>query len=111
MPVSISAILLSGTAALFATGVAAGFGNGVGVGLGPPVCGRVWLMTAKANMAVKIDAAKIGLFITSPGSCSWICIHRLHRLCREGKTSGKIGKYSWSDYCTYPPPAGAVVTI
>src|SRR5258708_25316519 len=101
MLVSISAILLSGTAALFATGVAAGFGNGAGVGLGPPVCGRVWLMTAKAIMAVAINAAKISLFITSPGSCSRICILRLHRLCREGKTVGKIGKYSGSDYCTY----------
>src|SRR6267378_1091461 len=91
--VSISAIRLSGTAALLATGVAAGFDNGVGVGLGPPVCGRVWLM-AKAIMAVRIYAAEISLFITSPGSCSWICNHRLHRLCREGKTSGKVGGYS-----------------
>src|SRR5258708_37667160 len=105
MLVSISAILLSGTAALFATGVAAGFSNGVGVGLGPQVCGRVWLMTAKAIMAVTMNAAKIDLFITSPGSCSWICNHRLHRLCREGKTVGKVRKYSGSDSCTYQSSA------
>jgi len=94
MLVSIKAMRLSGTGALLAAGVAAGLGkgvadglaNGVGVGLGAVVGGRVWPMTPKVIPAIKTDAAKISLFITSPGSCSRISIHRLHRLSREGKS-------------------------
>jgi hypothetical protein len=70
MPVSIKAILLSGTAALPATGVAAGagVGVGVGVGLGGVVGGRVWATTETAVMATRIRAAKIKriLFIAFP---------------------------------------------
>jgi hypothetical protein len=71
--VSIKAILLSGTGALIAAGVAAGLGkgvaaglgNGVGVGLGA-VCGRVWPLTVKANVAINMNAPKISLRIVSP---------------------------------------------
>jgi uncharacterized protein YqfA (UPF0365 family) len=75
MAVSIRAILLSGTGVLIAAGVAdglgegvaAGLGAGVGVGLGTLVCGRVCALTTKAVVASNINAAKITLFITSPG--------------------------------------------
>src|SRR6266550_4941411 len=86
MLVSIKAIRLSGTAALLTAGVAAGLGKGVGVGLGGVVCGRVWPTTAIAVVASKMNTVRISLFITSPGSCSRISIHRLHRLRREGKS-------------------------
>jgi hypothetical protein len=74
MVVSIKAILLSGTAALIAAGVAAGLGKGVaaglgkgvGVGLGTVVCGRVWPLTAKAIVAINMNAPKISLCIASP---------------------------------------------
>jgi len=81
MAVSIKAILLSGTGALIAAGVAvglgagvaaglgkgvaAGLGKGVGVGLGA-VCGRVWPLTVKANVAINMNAPKISLRIVSP---------------------------------------------
>src|ERR1700730_6828491 len=87
MPVSIKAILLSGTAALPTTGVAAGLGTGVAAGLGVGVAtglgvgvatglgvgvapgfgvvvsGRVWAITEIPIMAINITAAKIKRFL------------------------------------------------
>src|ERR1700738_168003 len=63
MPVSIKAILLSGTAALPTTGVAAGLGTGVAPGFGVLVSGRVWAMTEIPIMAINIREAKIKRFL------------------------------------------------
>ena len=86
MPVSIKAILLSGTAALPTTGVAAGLavdvapglgvgvavglGVGVAAGFGVVVSGLVWAITEIPIMAINISAAKIKRFLFiafSPG--------------------------------------------
>jgi hypothetical protein len=80
MPVSINAILLSGTATLSGSGVAAGLGKGVaaglgkgvGVGLGVAVCGLGWATIEIAIIVISISAAKITLLIASPGKCSRI---------------------------------------
>src|SRR6266850_4793659 len=111
MLVSISAILLSGTVALLTAGVAAGLGRGVGVGLAGVVCGRVWLMTAKAIMAVRINAARISLFITSPGSCSRIFYPQITQIMPRRKNGGQDRPPLTSGYCTGRPlrPAGSVL--